>query len=208
MNLATLYRNTLREQERDICRWIETRRFLTPTQEQQAVLADSLNWRAAILGRRTGKTTLLCLEALHKASEHDRQNILYLVPGIHQAEPVLMTLSELARRAELEHEVRDGLMMLSNGSAIYLRSIAETSRARGLRYDLLCIDELAHISIPIEAIMGTAFALAAQEGEILIAFTPAVQRQHNVDIHNHLADLGFSIHRQVTDLVEGLSLAG
>ena len=208
MNLATLYRDTLREQERDICRWIEARRLLTPTQEQQAVLADSLNWRAAIFGRRAGKTTLLCLESLHKASEQDRQNILYLVPGVHQADPVLLTLSELARRAELEHEIRNNSVMLSNNSTIYLRPVAETSRARGLSCDLLCIDEIAHISIPIEAIMGMAFALAAQEGKILIAFTPAIQRQHNVDIRNHLAGLGFSIHRQVTDLVENLSLAG
>jgi phage terminase large subunit-like protein len=140
---------------------------------QKAVLRSDHKAKILLCGRRTGKSTLAAVTALHRALTTPGFNTIFVAPSLDQAQiPYLMAISmyrALGRPVPAISERRTGLE-LSNGSE--LRAMAAVDRSkRGFSADLLCVDEASRIEDA--AYYGALLpSITRSTGHVMLMSTP------------------------------------
>ena len=114
---------------------------------QKAVLRSDHKAKILLCGRRTGKSTLAAVTALHRALTTPGFDTIFVAPSLDQSQvPYLMAISmyrALGRPVPAISERRTGLELV-NGSE--LRAMAAVDRTkRGFSADLLVVDEASRI---------------------------------------------------------------
>lgn len=114
---------------------------------QTTVWDDSHRYKVINCGRRSGKSTLTALKAIHYASTHDKKEVWYIAPTYRQAKQIMWEmLSTLLPKATIEKKNETELVIrLHNGSNIFLKGADNPDSLRGVKIDLAIFDEVAFI---------------------------------------------------------------
>jgi len=146
---------------------------IEPEGWQEGVLRSEHKAKILLCGRRTGKSTVAGISALHKALTIPDFQVIFVAPSLDQAQiPYLMAVSmyrSLGCPVAAISERRTGLE-LQNGSE--LRAMAAVDRTkRGFSADLLVVDEASRIE---EAAYygGLLPSITRSAGEVMLMSTP------------------------------------
>jgi phage terminase large subunit-like protein len=146
---------------------------IEPEAWQRQVLRSQAKAKILLCGRRTGKSTVAAVMALHKALTTPGFDVIFVAPSLDQAQiPYLMAISMyryLERPVPAISERRTGLE-LSNGSE--LRAMAAVDRTkRGFSADLLVVDEASRIEEPAYY-GGLLPSITRSQGYVMLMSTP------------------------------------
>ena len=170
---------------------------------QKNVLKDRSSRKAKISGRRTGKSTILCLEALYTSIFYNNKDVLIIesVPYRGLVFQILIDLLSASLpyiRSSARINNTYNSITFKNNSNIRVCHINDIkSRLINLNtYDLTCIDELIFgIDVNREA---TGQMLSTHRGTFLV-FTPA-PKSNIIDFERNLIDSNYTIYKEAKSL--------
>ena len=193
MNLALAYRDYLDNlRKNDPVYWIENNLYtnIDLYDQQKYVLRDRSPRKAAVFGRRTGKTTLVCLESLYTALTGSNRRVVVVSRGIMLRVMFQFLMDIVANSGvDIRSVFYTHRVTFSNGSTIEVCS-PHSDMLRSGTVDLLCVDEIAHFTSHTVQFIELVMA-ASRGGSFFAAFTPMPNMS---EIGELLRTGGFSVH--------------
>lgn len=121
--------------------------YLSPTRQQIMVLENTSRKRVAIGDRRSGKTALLCLDAIEKAHSNPGCSIMMVGAFDRQSDYLVRMLSEILDRSNIpvRTSARDRIVFM-NGSVITFREAnVNVNRMYGQAADFYYVDDFESV---------------------------------------------------------------
>ena len=156
------------------------------SEAQKNIAQSPKRFRVAILGRRSGKTTL-CIREMIKHASQPNKVVWGVFPSYRMAKEIawrklsdiLMTLNWVQKKHE-----NDLKIYLKNGSTIELKGADNYDSLRGRSIDFLVLDEVADIH-PEAFYSALMPALADRKGHFLACGTPKGVTNWAFDLYNN-----------------------
>lgn len=123
---------------------------IEPEAWQREILRSDHKQQIILAGRRTGKSTVAAILALHRALTIPGFRTIFTAPSLEQAQiPYLMAISMyrvLGRPVPAISERRTGLELASGSTILAMAAVEKTRRGHGC--DWLCVDEASRVDDP------------------------------------------------------------
>jgi hypothetical protein len=123
---------------------------IEPEAWQREILRSDHKQQIILAGRRTGKSTVAAILALHRALTIPGFRTIFTAPSLEQAQiPYLMAISMyrvLGRPVPAISERRTGLELVNGSTILAMAAVEKTRRGHGC--DWLCVDEASRVDDP------------------------------------------------------------
>lgn len=147
LKLRDINRNKYKIDDNSVIGWFNERGPFTLRNYQEEFLRDKSRITIGHWGRRTGKSTTLCLLAVYTAHVKS-QNVVIVTPNRDIRDTIVNTCQNLSSRLGTDIlRVREGELIYANGSRITVSSYSSTARTVcGVSAGLAIIDEFHFIN--------------------------------------------------------------
>jgi len=178
---------TLTAREIEILREVQRRAPWKPLDDlfpaQRQFVQDKHRFKAALCGRRGGKTTSVQLNAIDVCLKKPRANVLYIALTLDSARNLFFApLKQVCKDKGINVHPNETLLSItfSNGSTIKCRGAdraKEIEKFRGEAFDLVIIDEAASFDTYIDGLIDEVLtpALLDRLGTIVLIGTPSAR---------------------------------
>jgi len=178
---------TISEKELEILRELQRRAPWQPLGElfpaQRQFVEDKHRFKAALCGRRGGKTTSVLMNATDVCLKKPRANVLYIALTLDSARNLFFNpLKQLCKDKNINVHSNETLLSITfaNGSTIKCRGAdraKEIEKFRGEAFDLVIIDEAASFDSYIDGLIDEVLtpALLDRLGTIVLIGTPSAR---------------------------------
>ncbi|MBO7715770.1 MAG: terminase family protein [Methanobrevibacter sp.] len=146
---------------------------LKPPQAQ--ILRSKKRFKVVNAGRSFGKTWVSGAAIMDKALNNDNKTVIYIAPTLVMARNLMWDkwIKEHIPEEYIAHKNEQFMVMtFTNGSKFYCLSAEHPDRLRGLRADLLIVDECAMIDNGFYEVIRPVLSSNYHDGEALYISTP------------------------------------